>query len=87
MCWLLMLLIGGAGGGVGYLQSHVEDFNKRFFLLEIATGAFVAWAVGTFLWGKGVHPYIIFPLIGICAVYSKEILRILRKKALSYLGR
>lgn len=37
---------------MGYLQSHIEDFDKRFFVLEIGTGGFVAWAVGTFLLGK-----------------------------------
>ena len=84
---MIMLLIGGAGGGINYLRENIETIRIRFLILEIVMGAFVSWTVGVFLWSKGIHPYVVFPIIGVCAMYSKEILRILKRKALAYLQR
>jgi len=84
MFWILLVMIGGVGGSVGYLQANKNKINRRFFWVEALTGAFVSWAVGVFLCGRGMPMSFIFPITGLCAIFSKEALNIARKKVFKY---
>lgn len=83
--WILLVMIGGVGGSVGYLQANKDKLQRRFFWIEALTGAFVSWAVGVFLCGRGINMSFIFPVTGLCAIFSKEALSILKHKVFKYL--
>lgn len=82
--WIVILLLGAFGGGVGYFGSD-EEFSWCALLIDVMTGGFVSFIVGFMLWSGNLHPYVIFAACGVSAVFSKEVLRMLRKKIFKYL--
>ena len=68
------------GGGIGYFIHNPNRYNCKMLFIDMFVGGFVSTIVGFCLWTGNAPPLLIFATCGVSAVFSKEVMRLLRRK-------